>query len=44
MRGAAAGSQGENPWEYDSDAPAQPLPRTGARDSGGGTAEPLLGD
>jgi excisionase family DNA binding protein len=43
MRGAAAGSQGENPWEYDPDAPAEPLPRVGARDSASGSAEPLLG-
>jgi excisionase family DNA binding protein len=44
MRGEAAAPQGENPWEYDPDAPAKPLPRTGARDSGSGSEEPLLGN
>lgn len=42
MRGASAAPKGENPWEYDPDAPTEPLPRTGARDSGSGSEEPLL--
>ena len=44
MRGAAAAPQGENPWDYDPDAPAEPLLRRRTRDLGGGSAEPLLGD
>jgi len=42
MRGHAA-SHGESPWEFDPDEPAEPLPRAGERDFGGGSAEPLLG-
>jgi excisionase family DNA binding protein len=43
MRGNVSTSQGESPWEFDPDEQVQPLPRAAERDSGGGSAEPLLG-
>ena len=43
MRGRASASHGESPWEFDPDAPAEPLRRAGEHDFGGGSAEPLLG-
>ena len=42
LLGVADAPQGESPWEYDPDTPAEPLP--GAREWGNGSAEPLLGD
>lgn len=43
MRGRSSVSHGESPWEFDPDAPAEPLPRVGEHYFGGGSAEPLLG-
>ena len=43
MRGNVSMPRGESPWEFDPDAPTQPLPREGERDFGGGSAEPLMG-
>jgi excisionase family DNA binding protein len=44
MRGHSSVSHGESPWEFDPDEPAEPLPRAGEHDFGGGSEEPLLGD
>jgi excisionase family DNA binding protein len=44
MRGHTLASHGESPWEFDPDEPAEPLPRAGEHDFGGGSAEPLLSD
>jgi excisionase family DNA binding protein len=43
MRGTVSTPMGESPWEFDPDAPAEPLPRAGGRDSGTDSAEWLLG-
>lgn len=43
MRGNLSVPHGESPWGFDPDEPAEPLPRAAERDSGGGSAETLLG-
>ena len=43
MRGSVSMPRGESPWEYDLDKPAEPLPRAGDGDSGGDSAESVLG-
>ena len=43
MRGSSSAAHGESPWEFDPDQPAEPLPRAGEHNFGGGSAEPLLG-
>jgi excisionase family DNA binding protein len=43
MRGNASTPQGESPWEFDPDEPAEPLPRAGERDSDSDSAESFLG-
>ena len=43
MRGNLSVPHGESPWGFDPDKPPQPLPRAAERDSGGGSAETLLG-
>lgn len=43
MRGSVASPQGESPWEFDPDAPAEPLPRAAERNSEDDSAESLLG-
>jgi hypothetical protein len=43
MRGNASMPHGESPWEFDPEEPPERLPRAGERDSGGGSAEPLMG-
>jgi excisionase family DNA binding protein len=43
MRGNALMPEGESPWEFDPEEPAEPLRRAGGRDSGADSAESLLG-
>jgi excisionase family DNA binding protein len=43
MRVNAPMPQGESPWEFDPDEPPEPLPRPGGPDTGGDSAESLLG-
>jgi excisionase family DNA binding protein len=43
MRGSVAAPQGESPWEFDPDAPAEPLPRAAERNSEDDPAGSVLG-
>ena len=43
MRGSSSIPQGESPWEFDPDEPAEPLARAGERHSEDDSAESLLG-
>lgn len=43
LRGSVPGSGGESPWEFDPDAPVEPLPRAHQSTAGDDSMESVLG-